>query len=439
MEKDFWVIATFVVGALALIVPFVVYIVQQQSRNSQLFHECAKSLHSDNPIEQSTAAILLRAFLKRPLWKFFYKPNYTQEAKNLIVSMLKKNISVDLQKTLADGFSFVGNLKGQDVQNVNMVGALIKPKYRIKYELAESRIKKYYYWHRRLSMQKADFFHAVIQECSINSVNAKGVVFLSSILCGTSFRNCVLKKANFENSNIDRVRFDKDCELDGASFKGAVGIDTATIKVAGDSSNHPLIEFLDKNGIFRSEGVAPPERYMIKNEKTNIFVSKLGSMDSQQRMHYDLAISTIKKLGDVEIQKIEREQYPPVSQLIDVATHLDNCDGCIIFAFEYLFVTSGFIHKNIKGDDRKEIDNCTYSSPWLHIEAALANGRQMPCLIIYEDNLCRDGMFDNTIIQADKNMFAIPYSDNLTPNDKSELYKWFGLVREYNYYKNLRS
>ena len=82
MDEKFWLIATFVVGALAIIVPFVVYIVQQQSRNSQLFHECAKSLHSDNPIEQSTAAILLRAFLKRPLWKFFYKPNYTQEKRS---------------------------------------------------------------------------------------------------------------------------------------------------------------------------------------------------------------------------------------------------------------------------------------------------------------------------------------------------------------------
>ena len=241
-----------------------------------------------------------------------------------------------------------------------------------------------------------------------------------------------------ENSNVRKVRFDQDCSLEGASFKGAVGIDSATIKVAGEKDARPLIEFLDKNGVFYSKGVPADQRYVIKNEKINIFVSKLGSMDSQQRMHYDSAISSIKKLGDVEIHTIEREQYPPVSQLTDVATHLDNCDGCVIFAFEYLNVSSGCIHKNLKGKDRKEINNCIYSSPWLHIEAALANGKQMPCLIVYEENLCRDGMFDDSIILSDKNMFSIPYSDDITPKSRNMLYNWFGQVREFYFNKALR-
>ena len=426
---------TFIVAFLALIVPLAVYMVQQQSRNSLFFHDCAKSLYSENPIEQSTAAILLRGFLKRPWWKFLFKPNYTQETKNLMVALLNKPISINLQKTIADGFSFANNLNGQDMQYVNMLNALIKPKYRIKYELAENGIIKKYYKHRRLSMRKADLFHAVLQECSINNINAKGIIFLSSILCRSSFKNCILKKANFENSNVHNVRFDEDCKLEGASFKGAVGIKTATKKVAGKKDPIPLIEFLDKKGVFHTKGVEPKERYVIQNEKINIFISKLGSMDSRQRINYESAISTLKKLGDVEIQKIERDQYPPVSQLTDVATHLDNCDGCVIFAFEYLNVISGIIHKNVEGNDRKEVKSIEFSSPWLHIEAALANGKQMPCLIVYEKNLCRDGMFDDTIIQSDKNMFAISYSDNLTLMDRNIIYNWFSLVREYNYNK----
>lgn len=437
MLKEF-LSPTFLVALLALVVPLVVYMVQQQLRNAQLFHDCSISLFSENPIEQATAAILLRSFLKRPWWKFLYRPDYTQETKNLMVALLHDSVPVTLQKTIADGFSFANSLKGQDMQYVNMLGALIKPKYRIKYELAESSIKKGYYKRRRISMRKADFFHAVLQECSINNVNAKGAVFFCAILCGTSFRNCILKKANFENSNVHKVRFDQDCLLEGACFKGAVGIDSATIKVARDKRSHPLIEFLDVDGVFRPDGVPMDQRYMIRNEKINIFVSKLGSMDSQQRMHYDSAISTIKKLGDVEIQTIDREQYPPVSQLTDVATHLDNCDGCVIFAFEYLNVSSGYIHKNLKGKDRKEIKNCIYSSPWLHIEAALANGKQIPCLIVYEENLCRDGMFDDTIILSDKNMFSIPYSDDITPKTQNMLYNWFAQVREYYYNKALR-
>lgn len=423
----------FIVGLLTLVVPFVVYMVQQQSRSSQFFHECAKSLFSENPIEQSTAAILLRSFLNRSFWDI-YKPNYTKDAKNLMVVLLRNPISVNRQKTIADGFSYADNLDGQDMQYVNMINALIKPKSRIEYELTGSELYK----RKRISMRKADFFHAVLQECSINNVNAKGAVFFCSILCGTSFRNCILEKANFENSNVRNVRFDSDCSLEGASFKGAVGIESATIKIDGESNPRPLLDFLDKKGIFHPEGILSNERYVLDDKRLKVFVSKLGSMDSQQRMRYDSAVSTLKKIGKIEIQKIERDQYPSVSQLTDVATHLDNCDGCVIFAFEYLDVISGYIHKNVKGKDRKKLINQTYSSPWLHIEAALANGKQMPCLIIYDDNLCRDGMFDDTIIQSDKNMYAFPYSDSISPEDINMLNKWIGLVREYHYNKNIR-
>lgn len=431
----FLAIATLVVGSLAIIVPLAVYLVQQQSRNALFFHECAKSISSNNPIEQSTAAILLRAFLKRPWRKFLYKPNYTKEAKNLMVELLRKPIPVGLQKTIADGFSYTGDLKGQEIQYVNMVNALIKPESRIKYELTENRLLKYIYKRRRLSMRKADFFHAVLQECSINNVDAKGAIFFCAILNRTSFRNCILKNANFVNSNVKQVRFDEDCKLEGACFDEAVGLDSATIRIAGDKEAHPILEYLDENGIFHS-GVVPKEkRYKPRKKTFNLFVSKLGTLDSVQRKQFDSAIAALKKLGNVEIQKIERDQYPKVSQLTDVSTHLEKCDGCVIFAFGYLNVVNGFIHEHVEGDDRKEIINKLYSSPWLHIEAALANGKQMPCLIIYDKNLCRDGMFEDNIINSDKNMCAFPYSDTMSEEDKLKMIQWFGLVQEYHYYK----
>lgn len=427
----------FLIAFLAsLVVPCIVYAVQQQSRSSQFFHECARSLFSENPIEQSTAAILLRGFLRRPWWNVLFRPNYTKEAKNLMVVLLRNSIPVNLQKIIADGFSYVDYLDGQDMQYINMVNALIKPKYRVKYEQSG----KEYYKCKRISMQKADFFHAVLQECSINNVNAKGAVFFCSILCGTSFRNCILEDANFENANVRKVKFDADCLLERASFKGAVGIESALVKIAGDSEPHSLIEFIDKAGIFHSKGVPTDKRYIMNDdEKLKVFVSKLGSMDSQQQMQYDFVIATLMKLEKVEIHKIDREQYLTVSQLTDVETHLEKCDGCVIFAFEYLNVVSGFIHKNVQGKDRKIIDNQTYPSPWLHIEAAMANGKQMPCLIIYDNSLCRDGMFDDIIIRSDKNMFSIPYSDNFSLKDKNMLQSWIGVVREYHYNKNFRT
>lgn len=434
-SNDFWVIATFVVGVLSIVIPFAVYIVQQQSRNAQLFHECAKSLYSENPIEQSTAAILLRSFLKRPMYKILYKPDYTKEAKNLLVELLRKPIPIGIQKTIADGFSYANNLKGQEIQYVNMLNALIKPESRIKYELAENRICKFIYKRRRLSMKKADFFHAVLQECSINNVDAEGAIFFCAILNRSSFKNCILKNANFVNSNVKDVRFDEDCKLEGACFDEAVGLESATIKIACDKKPNSLLEFLDEKGVFHTKGVSKDKRYKPKKKIINLFVSKLGTLDSTQRKQFDSSIAALKKLGNVEIQKIERDQYPSASQLTDVSTHLDRCDGCVIFAFGYLNVVKGFIHEHVESEDRKEIDKNSYSSPWLHIEAALANVRQMPCLVIYDKHLYRDGMFEDTIIKSDKNMCAFQYTDTLSKDDKIKMKKWFGLVQEYHYNK----
>lgn len=353
----------------------------------------------------------------------------------MIELLRNPSVSVGLLKTVADGFSYARSLKGHEVQKVKMVNALIKPKSRIKYELAENRISRFIYKRKRLSMRKADFFHAVIQECSINNVDAKGGIFFCAILCRSSFKNCILRKANFINSNLEKVRFDEDCDLEEACFDHAVGLDSATKAIAGKKEPRPLLDFLDENGVFHSKDVSKEKRYKPNEKVINLFVSKLGTMDATQRKQYESTISMLKGLGKVEVEKIERDQYPTVSQLTDVSTHLEKCDGCVIFAFEYLNVVKGFLHEHVEGEDRKEIINGSFSSPWLHIETALANGKQMPCLIIYDKNLCRDGMFEDAIISSDKNMVAFPYSDTLSAEDRIKIQSWFSLVKEYHFYK----
>ena len=426
-----WGQFSFVISLLGIVlIPLVVYLIQQISRNAQLFNNCAKSLRSDNPIEQLTAAILLRSFLSWTKKKALYQPNYTKEAKNLMVALLRDpSIPTNLQKTIADGFSYASDMDGQDFQNVNMLDALIKPESRIKFEIEKDES----FLDHLISMRNADFYHAVLQECNFNSINATCAIFYSAILCEASFKNCNLTNADFRYSNVRKVQFDERCTLENACFNGSVGIDSATVRIPNDNNKpHPLIEFLDKNGVFQPGGVDPNERYSHKNEELNIFVSKLGSMDSEQRKRYNATIDTLQKLQTFEINKIDREDYLKVSQLTDVMTHLECCDGCIIFAFEYLSIESGHIHKNVVGIDHKEITEATaYPSPWLHIEAALANGMQMPCLIIYSDNIYRDGMFDEVIVNPDKNLVAMPYSDQLTNNDLNTLNRWFALVREY--------
>jgi hypothetical protein len=89
MDNMFWPLATVVIGALSIIIPFAVYLVQQRSRRDQLFRDCASSLRSENQIEQSTAAILLRGFIKRRC--------YSNKAKDVMTELLRNpSVSVGL-------------------------------------------------------------------------------------------------------------------------------------------------------------------------------------------------------------------------------------------------------------------------------------------------------------------------------------------------------
>jgi len=409
----------FIIALIPLLVAVVVYFIKHLTMTDSFYRKCANSLYSDSTIEQATAAILLRDFIK--------KRKYARNTKNIMVALLRTSIPVSLQKTIADIFSYANSLKGQDFQYINMLDALIKPQSRIDYELKGGKRYK----RKRLSMRQADCYHAIIQECSINNIDASKAVFYCANISGTSFRNCLFRDANFKCAYVKGARFDEDCVLDGAVFEHAVGLDSAWVSVS-QKTTLPLINFLDNKGVFRQ--YQREVRYTPVNQKFKIFVSKLGAMDAEQRGRYQGVLSVISSLENTSLDSIERKHYPIVSQLPDVMSHLDNCDGCVLFAFEYMFVNEGCIHKNIveNDEDHKQIVNEKLVSPWLHIEAALANSKSMPCLIIYDKDLRRDGMFDDTIVNPDKNLFSLEYTDSIEA-DNEIIKKWMSRVYEYHY------
>lgn len=430
MENFIVALITVCLSLLTIIISFVVFVIQQQTQNANLFNKCASSLHSNNPMEQNAAAIILRSFLKTRWWHVWGR-NYKKETVNLIVVLLRDTIPATLQKTLADSFAFANDLSGQDMQKINMIGGLIKPQSRIDYELT----KEEKYKNNRLSLRKADFYYAILQECSINNVDATGAIFYCAIMPFTNFKNCILKEANFTCCNIKHVVFDEDCNLEGAKFDDAIGIDLAKVKVKYTVDGKQIVkkhcvrEFLDENGVFHHDR-ALGNRYQPQCDDISIFVSKLGAMDSQQTLHFEAIKSIIDGYDNFTLCSIERHQYRPVSQLIDIETKIDKCDGCIIFAFDYLKVDTGVIHQNVVGSDHKVINNMSFASPWLHIETALANGKQKPCLIIYDQDLQRNGMFDELVSRSDRNLLCIPFSDAIN-KENPELIKWVQRVHEY--------
>lgn len=418
VDKSNWFVL--VLAIVTAMTGVIIYLVRDKSRRDSFFRNCARSLYSEDTVEQATAAILLRDFIK--------KRKYAKNTKNIMVALLNNSIPISVQKTVADVFSYAKSLKGQDMQYINMLDALIKPQSRIDYELKGGKRNK----RKRLSMRQADFYHAIIQECSINNIDATKTIFFCSNISGTSFHNCLFFEADFRCAYVKGAKFDVDCILTGANFGYAVGLETAMVQVSQNIS-YPLINFLDAKGIFGQyhEDV----RYNPVNKNYKIFISKLGAMDTEQRAHYQGVLSVINSFENTTLDIIERKHYPVVSQLPDVVSHMDGCDGCVIFAFEYMSVEKGCIHKDIvdsASKDRQVVNNAKLVSPWLHIETALANSKSMPCLIIYDKDLFRDGMFDEKIVSPDKNLFALEYSDNIQA-DNDIIQRWMSRVCEYHY------
>ena len=212
----------------------------------------------------------------------------------------------------------------------------------------------------------------------------------------------------------------------GMNDMGGTGLEVDGKQIV---KKHCVREFLDENGVFHHDR-ALGNRYQPQCDDISIFVSKLGAMDSQQTLHFEAIKSIIDGYDNFTLCSIERHQYRPVSQLIDIETKIDKCDGCIIFAFDYLKVDTGVIHQNVVGSDHKVINNMSFASPWLHIETALANGKQKPCLIIYDQDLQRNGMFDELVSRSDRNLLCIPFSDAIN-KENPELIKWVQRVHEY--------
>jgi len=103
------------------------------------------------------------------------------------------------------------------------------------------------------------------------------------------------------------------------------------------------------------------------------------------------------------------------------------CSGIIVFAFSQIHIDSGEIVNKTQ-----QICNEEYSSPWLHIETAMAKALyDFPVMIITEENISCNGIFDNKIISNDNLMFKINYRGVLSDKDESIISHWNRAVEQH--------
>ena len=409
------------VATLITIITFgagiIVYYVQKSKEYSDLFLKCASQLNSQNESDQIAGAVLMRAFIKRR--------KYREKALLLISSFLQSLPNGNLQKILADSLSMCKSAKGHDFQSCNMYNALIKPSYYIRYELTKVSFFKRF----RLNFKAADFFEANLVQFNAKSVNFKGAVFYRALLRDAIFTNCILKDANFQESDLSGTRF-KECNLEGADFRNARRISEASVFYEKEGRYVPLINFLTEKGVFSSVPEMDKVRYIVEEAKKSIFVSRLGLMDSQQELYYNNILNYISDKFKVNFVSLDRTAYRKYGQLSMIHDNMSKCSGVIVFAFSHLSVAEGVICKNLKEPYKQEIKDCSYSSSWLQIETAFAKSMNIPTLIVMEDGVRDDGIWDDFIVQYNTGLLKFTYEGTLEEQKqhKAIIDSWYNSV-----------
>ena len=409
------------VATLITIITFgagiIVYYVQKSKEYSDLFLKCASQLNSQNESDQIAGAVLMRAFIKRR--------KYREKALLLISSFLQSLPNGNLQKILADSLSMCKSAKGHDFQSCNMYNALIKPSYYIRYELT----KVSFFKRLRLNFKAADFFEANLVQFNAKSVNFKGAVFYRALLRDAIFTNCILKDANFQESDLSGTRF-KECNLEGADFRNARRISEASVFYEKERRYVPLINFLNEKGVFSSVPEMDKVRYIVEEAKKSIFVSRLGLMDSQQELYYNNILNYISDKFKVNFVSLDRTAYRKYGQLSMIHDNMSKCSGAIVFAFSHLSVAEGVICKNLKEPYKQEIKDCSYSSSWLQIETAFAKSMNIPTLIVMEDGVRDDGIWDDFIVQYNTGLLKFTYEGTLEEQKqhKAIIDSWYNSV-----------
>ena len=97
----------------------------------------------------------------------------------------------------------------------------------------------------------------------------------------------------------------------------------------------------------------------------------------------------------VDPRIIGRNEYPPGSPIHKIAEVMRTCDGVIIVAYERKFVHEGIERRG--GQDERKIESATYTTPWNHIESAIAFSLRLPIYIIAQRGLVEEGLIETKV------------------------------------------
>ncbi len=167
-----------------------------------------EALASDNETSRMAGAVLLRRFFDRHTEQGARGRPYVKEAIEIMAGMLRQDQAPRVQKVLADGLRYAGDLQDADLQACDLSNAYLGKKQGDKDAVDLSRADLY-----GANCARASFKAAILNETVLADADLEKTVFIGADCRGADFRRAKLEGAKFQS--------DPAKELPGADLRGA--------------------------------------------------------------------------------------------------------------------------------------------------------------------------------------------------------------------------
>ena len=168
------------------------------------------------------------------------------------------------------------------------------------------------------------------------------------------------------------------------------------------------------------------------NEAITVFFS-VGSPHNDKQQAYISHLTTYFSANGINL--VTLKEWDENDPLIPIVQEMKKASGCLVLALERYYIREGVAKRG--SQQESNIKEKTLTSPWLHIEAALARSFDLPLIILKEETLENEGLIHN-----DKQAWGI-VRINPTNTTEIETYpiknfilNWINQVKKYEREKN---
>lgn len=97
----------------------------------------------------------------------------------------------------------------------------------------------------------------------------------------------------------------------------------------------------------------------------------------------------------VDPRIIGRNEYPDGNPLPKIKSVMESCSGVIVVAYERKYVSHGVIKRT--GEAPKDVTDIAYTTPWNHVESAMAYCMDLPIFILCQEDLEEECLIESKI------------------------------------------